>query len=200
VIAIADNDEPGRQAVQKVAQNASEAGARSVRIVTVPQDWPEGWDIADPLPDGVTIEDLRRMINEAPEWRPPCESERGRADAIEDAGEKEVPAPQWPEPLGEAAYHGLAGEVVRAIEPHTEADPVALLIQFLVAFGNVVGRVAHYRVESTDHHMNLFAVLVGATSKGRKVPHCSIFDDCSNWWTSSGRRSASRAALSRAKD
>ena len=33
----------------------------------------------------------------------------------------------WPV-MDQAAYHGLAGDVVRAIEPHTEADPVAILI------------------------------------------------------------------------
>ena len=30
-----------------------------------------------------------------------------------------------------AAYHGLAGEVVAAHPPHTESDPVALLLQYL---------------------------------------------------------------------
>ena len=34
----------------------------------------------------------------------------------------------WPV-LDAAAYHGLAGEVVRTIAPQTEADPVALLLQ-----------------------------------------------------------------------
>jgi hypothetical protein len=37
-------------------------------------------------------------------------------------------APQWPDPPAEEAYYGLAGDVVRAIGPHTEASPVALLI------------------------------------------------------------------------
>src|SRR4051794_40635884 len=27
----------------------------------------------------------------------------------------------WPEPLGDAAYFGLAGEIVRELEPHNEA-------------------------------------------------------------------------------
>src|SRR6185369_15445845 len=35
---------------------------------------------------------------------------------------------QWPV-IDDAAFHGLAGEVVRTIEPHSEADPVALLLQ-----------------------------------------------------------------------
>jgi hypothetical protein len=47
--------------------------------------------------------------------------------------------PLWPAPLGEAAFHGLAGEIVRTSEPHTEGDPAALLLQILVALGNVMG-------------------------------------------------------------
>src|SRR5262249_32558492 len=50
----------------------------------------------------------------------------------------------------------------------TEADPVAVLVQLLVAFGNLIGRNAHYPVGATRHHTNLFAVLVGATAAGRK--------------------------------
>jgi hypothetical protein len=74
----------------------------------------------------------------------------------------------WPEPLDDSAFHGLAGQIVRAIEPHTEADPVALLVQLLAAFGNMISRTAHFRAEGHAHYLNLFAVLVGRTSKGRK--------------------------------
>jgi hypothetical protein len=74
----------------------------------------------------------------------------------------------WPEPLLEEAYYGLAGEVVRTIEPHSEGDPAALLLQLLVVFGNVIGKGPHFRVEADRHALNLFAVLVGETSKSRK--------------------------------
>ena len=74
----------------------------------------------------------------------------------------------WPAPLDEAAFHGIAGEFVRAIEPHTEADPAALLIQFLVGFGNLIGRTAHFIAEDDVHYTNLDAVAVGETAKGRK--------------------------------
>ena len=76
--------------------------------------------------------------------------------------------PGWPEPLREEAFHTLAGKIVRTIEPHTEADPAAILVQLLVAFGNVVGRRPHFRVESDIHRMNEFLVVVGDTSKARK--------------------------------
>lgn len=73
----------------------------------------------------------------------------------------------WPVLPLEALY-GLAGDVVRAIAPHTEADPAALLLQFLVAFGNAVGRGPCFQVESTAHHLNEYVVLVGNTSRARK--------------------------------
>lgn len=74
----------------------------------------------------------------------------------------------WPAPPTKAAYCGLAGEIVRAIEPHSESDPVALLIQLLVGFGNIIGRGACYRVEADWHYTNLNAILVGDSSKARK--------------------------------
>jgi hypothetical protein len=74
----------------------------------------------------------------------------------------------WPEPLDEAAYYGLTGELVRTIEPHSEADPAAILIQTLIAFGNMIGRTAHFCAEADSHYGNMFACLVGNTSKGRK--------------------------------
>jgi hypothetical protein len=74
----------------------------------------------------------------------------------------------WPAPIAEQALHGPAGEFVRLIEPHTEADPIALLIQLLVAFGVAAGRHAHLRIEASRHYPNEFCVLVGASGKGRK--------------------------------
>jgi phage/plasmid primase-like uncharacterized protein len=74
----------------------------------------------------------------------------------------------WPEPLAPEAMHGLAGEIAQAIGPDTEADPAAILLQTLVAFGALVARGPHVRVEGDEHHTNLFMLLVGETSKGRK--------------------------------
>lgn len=76
-------------------------------------------------------------------------------------------AGSWPI-LDPAALHGLAGEVVQAIEPHTEGDPVAVLLNFLVMFGSAVGRSPHVRVGATRHHGNEFVVHVGETARARK--------------------------------
>ena len=89
--------------------------------------------------------------------------------ATADAPTDVPPAPtrQWPE-LPEQALHELAGDVVTSLAPHTESDPAALLLQFLVSFGNAVGRGPYYQVESDKHFTNLFVVLVGQSSKSRK--------------------------------
>jgi hypothetical protein len=73
----------------------------------------------------------------------------------------------WPV-MDEAAYHGLAGDFVRTVLPHTEADAAGLLMQFLVAFGSVIGNSPYYLVESDKHHANIYLVLVGESSRGRK--------------------------------
>lgn len=80
----------------------------------------------------------------------------------------EVPADPYPPAMGEAAFYGLAGRFVRLHEPHTEADPVALLTQFLVSVGNAVGREAYYRVGPVAHRPVEFLGLVGESSVGRK--------------------------------
>src|SRR5208283_4525581 len=74
----------------------------------------------------------------------------------------------WPSPLRAAAFYGLAGDFVALVLPHTEADPAALLSQFLAMFGNVVGRNAYFQVEGTCHYPRLNVCLAGDTAKSRK--------------------------------
>lgn len=66
------------------------------------------------------------------------------------------------------AYYGLAGEIIDAIAPYSEGDPVAILLNVLTAYGNVVGSGPHFLVEKSEHHLNMFGVQVGRSAKGRK--------------------------------
>ena len=74
----------------------------------------------------------------------------------------------WPNPMPETAFYGLAGEVVAAIMPATEAAREAILINFLVTFGAMAGRGPYTIAGNARHGVNLFVVLTGATSGGRK--------------------------------
>lgn len=80
---------------------------------------------------------------------------------------REAEEPGWPV-LDEAALYGLPGEVVAMLDPHTEADPAAVLVSFLVAYGAAVDAGPHAIADGAEHPARLFAVLVGATSRGRK--------------------------------
>lgn len=100
------------------------------------------------------------------------------------------PAPTWPAPPGPAAYHGLVGEIVRTIEPHTEADPAALLIQLLAAVGSAMGRSPRFRTDGSYQHTNIYAVLVGESGVGRKgtawgrVGRDVMREAAPDWWES----------------
>jgi hypothetical protein len=73
-----------------------------------------------------------------------------------------------PPVLSPIALYGAVGSVVRKLEPHTEAHPAALLIQYLVALGNVIGRGPYFITEWDRHYPNLFAAIVGDSSIGKK--------------------------------
>jgi hypothetical protein len=63
---------------------------------------------------------------------------------------------------------GLPGRIVRTLDPHTEADRAAVLIQLLLGVGNLVGRKPFFLAGAVEHHTNLFACIVGKTAKARK--------------------------------
>jgi hypothetical protein len=99
--------------------------------------------------------------------------EAARARARRGNGWAEAEAPwggggPWPPMLAEAALHGPAGEFVKRVLPHTEADPAALLLQMLVSAGNAAGPGLHYRVEADRHPARLWVLVVGRTSKAWK--------------------------------
>jgi hypothetical protein len=148
VTVVADRDEPGRAHACAVAE-ALRPVAETVDVV----EPIVGKDISDHLAAGRGIAELVELA-EVP--------------SVRSAPSTPVPPRGWPAPLSGEAFYGLAGEVVRSIEPHSEADPAALLVQFHIAFGNACGRGAGFRVEGDLHATNLYAVLVGETAKARK--------------------------------
>jgi len=112
-----------------------------------------------PLPEGEVVAIAKSVSRYEPEGRVNVRSQDERPLA---------PSPlPWPD-LAPEVFQGLAGEVVRTIDPFTEADPVAVLAHLLTTFGNIVGPGAHFSVEYTKHPARLFTVLVGETAKARK--------------------------------
>ena len=73
----------------------------------------------------------------------------------------------WPQ-VDRQAFHGLAGEVVHAMEPYTEADPIALLGHLLAEFSCIVGPTPYIQLDGSPCRLAFWPVMVGETSKGRK--------------------------------
>lgn len=113
----------------------------------------------NPPGDAEEREKARRMVRDF--------AAQDAAKAEADRQASTTPEPSWPT-LAPEALQGLAGEVVEAIDPHTEADKVAVLAHFLVAVGNLIGAGPHARVQHDRHPARLNVVLVGNTSSGRK--------------------------------
>ena len=76
-------------------------------------------------------------------------------------------ADDWPV-LDPAAYHGVIGTFVKAVEPYSEADPIGLLLHTLQGFGCLIGRGPHVMVEHLPHHARLNVALVGNSANSRK--------------------------------
>jgi uncharacterized protein DUF3987 len=73
-----------------------------------------------------------------------------------------------PPTLSEQALYGPLGVWVKVIGPHTEASRAALLFTGLVGIGCLVGRSPYTTLDGARHGVNLFVLLVGRTSGGRK--------------------------------
>ncbi len=161
VCILPDNDGAGEKHAALVAPSLAGIAAET-RVLWLP-NLPDKGDVSDWLDAGGTADELVRLIEEAPAWMP-------RADTgPQTAGAMPAPVSEAPWPtLDDAALYGLAGDVVRTIAPHTEGDPVGLLVGFLVMFGSAVGPSPHARVGATRHRVNENAVTVGETARARK--------------------------------
>ena len=176
VIVLTDNDEPGRKHGANVASLVFPV-ASSVAILALP-GLPDKGDVSDWIAAGGTAEELTRLAGEAEAWTPsrtlpsllslPSPSEGN--GFVEDHSLRSFPAqPRAQVPvLAEGAYHGLAGEVVRLIDPSTEASPSAVLLQFIVAFGNACGPRPHLKRGSETAYTREYCLIVGKTGTGRK--------------------------------
>ena len=169
VIAWKQNDveNNGKRAGDEWLENVAKHAGVPVKCVETPARFkdPNEWTLAG----RASSDDLFQAFVRAK----PITSDHGRRSSAGDNSHNSQCLPlalldDYPEPLALGAFHGLAGEIVRRIEPHTEADPAALLFQLLAAFGNLVGHDHYIYADGTPHYLNLYGVLVGQSSKDRK--------------------------------
>lgn len=177
VFILPDNDDVGRDHAEMVARSL-DGTAKEVRIVRLP-GLAEHGDVTDWVRAGGVAEQLKAFARQTPRWTPsvvsvvPAEESAPRASEAADTSVQVQPLRPFPA-LDDAALYGLAGEIVRGVDPYTEADPVAVLTQVLAAFGNALNRGAHFQAGADVHALNLFVLLVGRTAGGRKGSSWSL--------------------------
>ncbi|MEV4183096.1 hypothetical protein AB0J28_16860 [Streptosporangium canum] len=65
-------------------------------------------------------------------------------------------------------FCGYIGEVVRDLDPTTEADPVSVLATLLTASGVMMGRNPHVQIGDDRHPALIWSMIIGKTNSGRK--------------------------------
>jgi hypothetical protein len=69
-VVLADNDVAGRRHVQRVARSLTTvAGVPDVRVIELP-GLSEGGDVSDWLDAGHDADELKRLVTDAPRWKP----------------------------------------------------------------------------------------------------------------------------------
>ncbi len=157
VVIFPDNDAPGERHAKDVACNLLHI-ANKVRIATLPGLLEKG-DVSDWIQAGGTCDQLIQLMQRVSPYE--------ETPSISMIQKNEPAAQHWPDLAPEALY-GLPGNIVRSIDPFTEADPASVLIHVLAAFGNIIGSGAHAAVQNDLHPARIFAVVIGESSKGRK--------------------------------
>ena len=88
VIVWPDADAAGARYAADVARLARAAAAADVRVVELPAELTEGWDLADPLPHGWTVDTLRELLASARPAPDADSSEDPASDTISDVLER----------------------------------------------------------------------------------------------------------------
>lgn len=116
-----------------------------------------------PLDKRITnLQSLMELIAPVPdEWKRPSEPKTERGNSSIYLISLTPPA------LGKAAYHGFAGEFIRAVSRYTEATDAGILAHLLPAVGTYIGPAPHVW-GGDEQPARINTALVGPTSTGRK--------------------------------
>jgi hypothetical protein len=156
VFLIPDCDGPGREWVQRAAQDLLALGV-DARVLELNAANEDGYDLTDLVSDG-SPDAARRFVESLSRNSPRLSLKTGHAS--ESAG--------WPVAMAEEAFMGLMDRITRDMDPITEADRAAVLLQLLTAFGSIVGRTPYMLLDGARHYPVLYVCIVGRSSKSRK--------------------------------
>lgn len=94
----------------------------------------------------------------------PADASAEEAEAIAEVARSRAALPT----VDPAVFDCYLGSLVEQVEPHTEADPLAILASLLCAAGVRLGQDPHVRAGDDPHPLLVWPLIVGRTSAGRK--------------------------------
>jgi Protein of unknown function (DUF3987) len=149
-------------------------------VMRIGKDYPEPRPSVHPKPD-IDLRESQPVEQEDPELT----DEQLKALHDAELERYRFKDRRFPTAMGEEAFYGVAGDIVRIISPVSEASREATISQFLVAIANLLGRSAH-RKQAGIHHLNEDTVIVGETAIARKgsswVPIYSLLNLIAQDW------------------
>lgn len=154
--------------------------SRYMRRISIDEIWAGVVSVLAPrFEEALTEPELRSRFDRAWKDTPARLGEPAQIEPIELPDLQPVAPLDWPAPPEPAAYHGVLGDIVAAVAPVTEADPVAILGSLLAAAGACMGH-GKTIYQGSAQTTNLFVALVGDSSTGRKGTAASIARDVMN--------------------
>jgi hypothetical protein len=155
-----DADGPGARYGKAVAALLLSAGAASVQTVSVPPTFPDGWDLADTPPTGVTDDDLSMLL---PEAKPVM-----IADSLSWPAAMPITSTLPPvEPFIPELLPDAIREYVLDVADRQQAPPDFAAVTSLCGFAAVVGNRVQVRPKQNDDWQvvpNLWGAIIGRPS------------------------------------
>lgn len=162
VLIVRDHDGPGNAHADQVAASLEAEGIPH-SIWDVRSDAPHA-DLWDHLnADG----DIGTLVP-ASAGRGWIDTQRAATVARTDEKALSAPAPSVRPELAPGALYGVLGDIVRSVEPHTEADPAAILLSLLCMAGIAIGSGPRCVAGMTLMPARLQVWICGPTGDGRK--------------------------------
>jgi hypothetical protein len=158
VVVCPDADEPGAAYALEVARLTHRAGAASVRVMQLPDDFPKKWDLADPLPPGWPPERLQGLLDNAPAWEP---QEPPKAEGPRPLRRK-LPDPQ-PYPI--EALGAILAPAAQEIADTVQAPPAIAGQSVLSAAGLAVQAHGDVLIDGRQFPTSINAVSVGGSGE-----------------------------------
>lgn len=180
VIIWPDNDVAGRTCAGALGTLLQEVGAENVAVVTVPESWPPNWDVADSLPEGVTLDDLLTLLHRAvpakaqKDWRKATATKNdGRCIAADEPPlplRRSLPEPE-PFPIAALSHLRPAAE---AIHDLTQA-PLAICGQSVLAVASLAVQAHADVLLPTGQHRPTSCFFLTVAASGERKTSCDNY-------------------------